>query len=96
MRRSHTIKAIHNTDSPDTRAHTHARTHPLTHSRTHAHTHAQPFTLNYVVPVRAFENHCHVIYVNQFAPPFLGQSVAVDPTGPLVADTYTRTSQTSS
>ncbi len=40
-----------------------------------------PFTLDFLTRVRAFENQCHVIYVNQHVGTAIGGSVAHDPTG---------------
>lgn len=40
-----------------------------------------PFTVETLVKVRAFENHCHLIYVNSCDAPCCGGSAAVDPRG---------------
>lgn len=46
-----------------------------------------PFTLEHVVKVRAFENMCHLIYCNQMEAPLIGSSVGVDPTGAFLPNT---------
>jgi len=42
---------------------------------------SDPFTLDTICRVRAFENGCHVVYANQQGGAFCGRSVCVAPTG---------------